>query len=874
MIKSIVLPNDFENGADYTLGGKAVHLLKMKKAGLNVPAFFVIPGETIALIIEPVKKPIEALLSKADTMEDPALFSFSQKIRAEILSIKAPDNLVEEILQNCTNLFGANYFVAVRSSAASEDGANASFAGQHESYLFVGADTLISRILECIASAWSFGALCYRRAKGISVMDIEYAIVVQQMINAEKSGISFSMNIHGNLADMVVVAGYGLGEGVVQDRVETDTYTIDRQLLSLQKKCAQKVSQVQHKPGVGIVELAVNPALADKQVLSDEEIRQVFDQTMKTEKLLNFPSDVEFSFDNKGNLYLLQMRPITTLDLNKIGILDNTNIVESYPDVTLPLSFSFALKAYEKVFKSSSRAFWVSNKIVQKNDLVFKNLLAHYYGRIYYRLDNWYKMLSIVHSSARSLSAWEKAVGLMKSERDKVSFTFQSRIKTLFSLVYLILNYPRGNKQFFKLFDENYTFLRDIKPYLHSPKALWQHYETATARLFEPWYITLVNDFLAFKFFGWLQDLISKFNLSSTESLANDLLCGIGGVESEESILHVLKLKKIVNSDADLKALFEKADEEIWPILESGSFPDFYKMVQHHLERYGDRTLSELKLETPSMRNHPVLFIQLLKNQLSTTIGVQDFESRQKEIRASGEAVVRANLKWWNPKTYIFNFVRSMAAYGLKNRENMRFCRTRAYSGVKDIFVEIGKMMEKAKVLNHANDVFFLSINDLEDFCKKGAIDSKISQIETTKAQYENFETLHLPDRVIYQHPDLPVMTNVMNLDRVHAKLNQGIAVSKGVVTAEAAIIINPEPHQSVHGKILISRMTDPGWVYLMMQAAGLISEKGSLLSHTAIVGRELGIPVVVGVKDATRIYKTGDVLKLDGSLGTVEHLS
>ena len=168
---------------------------------------------------------------------------------------------------------------------------------------------------------------------------------------------------------------------------------------------------------------------------------------------------------------------------------------------------------------------------------------------------------------------------------------------------------------------------------------------------------------------------------------------------------------------------------------------------------------------------------------------------RQQAISAQAQAVIQTNLKWWNPKTYVFNFVRNMA------------------------------------------------------------------------------EALHLPDRVMYQQGDIPIQSNNMNLNRTHSKVNQGIAVSKGVVTALAAIIIDPEPQCSVHGKILVSKMTDPGWVFLMMQAAGLVSEKGSLLSHTAIVGRKLGIPVVVGLKDATSIFKNGDLLKLDGSLGTVEAL-
>ncbi len=871
MLEKLIFQHEFQDCSQRDLGGKAYHLLKIKDEGLNVPPFFIIPSKMIAQIIKPIQHKIEALSSRIKTINDPHLFSISKEIQKEILDLDFSKGFQKEIHETCIALFGDEYFVAVRSSAAAEDGKKASFAGQHDTFLFVPANHLISKIRKCIASAWSHSVLSYRLAQNISIQNIEFAIVIQQMIKAKKSGISFSMNQNGNLADLIMVVGYGLGEGVVTNQVETDTFIINRQHQTIDEKLVTKHLQINFQDEKGINKVPVRSALKNIPTLNETEIMQVFHLTMTAEKLLAAPADIEFSFDKNGDLFLLQMRPITTINLDEIEILDNTNIVESYPGITFPLSFSFALEAYEKVFKGSSNAFWVSDKVIEKNTIIFQNLLAQYYGRIYYRLDNWYKMMSLVHSSASSMEAWEKAVGLKKSERDNVKFNFQNKIKALLSIIWLMINYRRGNKRFFKIFAENYIFLKNIKPHINDPKALWAHYETATTRLFKPWYLTIVNDFLAFKFFGWLQDLIAKYNLSKSESLANDLLCGIGGVESEEAILNVLKLKESILADTELESLFQKEEHKILEKLEHGAYPDFYQEIKYHLERYGDRTLAELKLETPSLRNEPLFFIQLLKNQLSTKVKRKDFAQRQKEIRNNAEAIINANLKWWNPKTYIFKFVRYMAAYGLKNRENMRFCRTRGYGAVKDVFLEIGKMMKVTGVIKNVNDIFYLTTNDLKSFCKYNVIDSKMDQIEHLKKQYHSFKTLQLPDRVIYQKDDLPIVKNEKTLKNTLAKFNQGIAVSKGIVTAEAAIILQPEPHINVHGKILVSEMTDPGWVFLMMQAVGLVSEKGSLLSHTAIVGRELGIPVVVGLSGATSIFKDGDILKMDGSLGIVE---
>lgn len=843
----------------------------MTAAGLPVPPFFVIPAETVDLFLTPRRQAIEELIQNFRDGSAANLSEISSRIQNMILAIAFPPELAMEIQAAFEQLCEAGQFVAVRSSALAEDGIGASFAGQHATYLYVTADQLLSSIVDSIASAWSVGALSYRQAKGLPLHAIRYAVVIQQMVEATRSGIGFSMHQGGNLADAILVAGYGLGEGIVTDRVETDTYIINRQHGNIRQQCRPKYSGLAYQPGKGLVLQPLGAEPAQSPTLTEPEIRQVVELALQAEQLLQAPADVEFSFDQSGKLYLLQMRPITTIDLRQVEILDNTNIVESYPGISLPLTFSFARAAYEKVFTGSSRAFWVSDRVIRQQADIFGNLIAHYYGRIYYRLDNWYKMVSQVYSSSRAMAAWEKAVGLHHSEKGKVSFTLQNRLKTLASLIWLILNYRRGNRRFFNTFNSNYQQLRAIQPYLQYAKALWQHYEDTTARLFKPWYLTLVNDFLAFKFFGWLQDIIASYQLPDPGPLANDLLCGMGGVESETAVLHVLQLKEQILADPALKRLFEQSETEILDGLSQENFPEFQRMFHHHLDRYGDRTLAELKLEIPALRNDPAAFIRLLKNQLATPVEIGDFRRQQDLIRQQAYQQLHNRLHWWHPKTYLFYSLRKLAAYGLRNRENMRFCRTRAYGAVKDIFRAVGSLMEQAQVIEKQTDVFYLSLEQLRAFCLEGDRSIHRQTVVQLKAEYALFARTEPPERVIYQHGELPQLHEAQTWPNGATGTYQGIAVSKGRIRAEAAVVLDPAPQTQVHGKVLVSRMTDPGWVFLMMQAAGLISEKGSLLSHTAIVGRELGIPVVVGLAGATSIFKDGDLLQLDGSTGVVE---
>ncbi|MEM6347432.1 MAG: PEP/pyruvate-binding domain-containing protein [Bacteroidota bacterium] len=855
------------------IGGKAFHLIEVQQADLPVPPFLLLPRRTLAFILRPIRSEIEAICKNLAQAPEAEIERSAQQLQQLILSIDIAPEILSPWQKRCQKAFGADYHVAVRSSGIGEDGANVSFAGIHHTDLYVNEAGLTKSILKSIASAWDFPALVYRKAKGLPLQNIQYAIVIQQMIPAVRSGIGFSMNLQGNLADMLMVAGYGLGEGIVSDQVETDSYIVNRQSQSVRRRIQQKELQMVFSANSGVQTQALSEERRHQSVLNDQEILALSDLLFQTEQLLQQPADIEFSYDAKGKLYLLQMRPISTIQTDQLHILDNTNIVESYPGVTLPLSFSFALNAYEQVFKGASRAFWVSDKKISGYSEVLSNLLAHAYGRVYYRLDNWYRMMALVYSSKSSLDAWEKAVGLLQTERHKVQFSLRNKLKTLLSIIWLVVNYRAGNRRFFKLFAKNYRFMQDYEAHKGDAKALWDHYEEASQRLFKPWYLTLINDFLAFKAFGWMQDLVKGFGVSAEEEFANDLLCGMGGVDSEEAVLNVLRFKEQILASASLNDLFQLPAEEVLVGLQKPAFTSFKKALDTHLQRFGDRTLAELKLEVPSMRANPILFIRLIQNQLKANVRLASFEERQAQIRHRASARLMRKLPWRTPQRWLFQIVWKVAAYGLKNRENMRLCRTRGYGAVKDIFLAIGDCLQKEDILNQREDVFYLSLAELEALSKGDKRSAQQATIKNRQQEYATYANLDLPDRIIYEGEELPHFETKGTPILAQEGLYRGMAVSKGSIEAEAIVVSEPALDIPIQGKILISRMTDPGWVFLMTQAAGLISEKGSLLSHTAIVGRELGIPVVVGIPSATQIFANGDRLRLNGSEGTVELL-
>ncbi len=868
------------------VGSKAHHLHRLSEAGFKVPPFIAISRQDIKALFGDAIEQVEALLSPISQELESQVFASPEKM-SQLLEICSKVELLifdstpqesynKELMNRAADVFGENFCISVRSSAISEDSGNASFAGQHKTYLYTSREQLFENIKRSLASAWSFGALSYRLKMGVSMLNIEYAIVLQKMVFATRSGIAFSMNSNGNMADAVINCGFGMGEGIVMDQVAADCYHVNRALRSITRSIVRKEHSMEFSPDKGI-HLADIPI--EKQIqsaLTDIEILAVYDQVRLAEKVLGKPADIEFVWGDDGELYMLQMRPITTIQREDLIVLDNTNIVESYPNITLPLSYSFASMAYTNLFRRSAKAFWISSERFDSNSEVFSKLIEHFYGRVYYRLDNWYRMMALVYNSKRSMQAWETAVGLPDSASDDYHFPLLGKIKTALSVAWMVINYKRGNKRFFKDFSKAYQQFQNFESHKGNISALWQHLESSIARTFEQYHLTIVNDYLAFKAFGWLQDAIQKYGISENPELANELVVGQGGVESELAVMSFLNLKAQVLQNEELKLVFSHEDALVLEELKKPNFSEFYHDWQSYLQRFGDRTLAELKLEVKSPRQFPEMLVQLVKSQLDSALTVENFRERQVQIHSNASRLVAQNLSWWQPKSWWFHWVLGMSRYGLANRENMRFCRTRVYSESKDIFRSMGECLAAENHLSDSEDVFYLTMDEIKQY----SLVEKTSWVDLVlarKAEYANYKDLILPDRIIYSKKDKPDFTQYLNdltregIDR--SQVLTGVAVSKGIAEGEALVITEPVLNADVKGKILVSKMTDPGWVFLMSQAIALVTEKGSLLSHTAIVGRELGIPVVVAVQDATQRIKTGERMRVNGSTGIIERL-
>ncbi|MBU2100945.1 phosphoenolpyruvate synthase, partial [Candidatus Micrarchaeota archaeon] len=287
-----------------------------------------------------VKKQIQELLSTINYEDTKQLDETTKQIRDLILKSKFPKEMEQEILESYEHLDVKNanmqkgpamdilktasepVFVAVRSSATAEDLADASFAGQQDSFTNVkGNAELLEHIRKCFSSLFTARATYYRHKKGFEHTKVSLAVVVQDMVDSDKSGVIFSKDPSYNNDNVHMEAVWGLGEGIVSGKITPDIYTIDRELKILGKKIANKKIALTRDSGGNGIEVKLKEEISKSQVLKEHEIKKLAQVAIKLEEHYQKPQDIEFAIEN-DEIYIVQTRPITTLgkELDKEGV--------------------------------------------------------------------------------------------------------------------------------------------------------------------------------------------------------------------------------------------------------------------------------------------------------------------------------------------------------------------------------------------------------------------------------------------------------------------------------------------------------------------------------------------------------------------------
>ena len=868
-------------------GGKARALARAQRAGLPVPDWFVLSASAFTDSLTPEQRELLERVSDA---------SLLQQIVDEVRIASG----VEHALNHAVRDLSPNGDVmAVRSSASDEDGAQHSFAGQLESFLNVSPANVPDRVRAVWRSAFTPRILTYRREHGLSPAPRPPAVLVQRMVQPRAAGVAFSADpVSGRRGEAVVSAVHGLGSAVVSGEADADTWRVDRTGEIVQRRIVPKHRM--HVPDEaapeGVQTVDVDPELASKPALTDEEVRAVARLARRAAGHFGRPQDIEWAIGDL--LVLLQSRPITSLHAiadpdARLVIWDNSNIVESYSGVTLPLTFSFAREIYQYVYEQFCRMMAVPEHVVVQHDETFRNMLGLVRGRLYYNLLNWYRMLALLPGYRVNRRFMEQMMGvkepLPEALAEEVGRTARrgralDGLHLARTVAGLLVNHATINRRVDAFYERLDEALAPPTPPLEDrrPDELVAHYRDLRLRLLLSWDAPLVNDFFAMIFYGLLRHLVTRWCGDPAGTLQNDLIGGEGGIVSAEPAVRIQRLAQLAVADRVLldRLATGTLDQILAGLDGQPAFADEYR---GYLAKFGDRTVNELKLESITLHDDPLpLFraVGALAGQIASAGGAEATAApssgdrlRVKARRRVAEALARRPFRG-----LAFQWVLRHARRRVRDRENLRLERTRLFGRVRRIFLELGRRLHALELLDDPRDVLYLEVDEVLAFVDGRSTCTDLRSLATLrKREFDGYEAGPPPDDRFETRG--PVYQGHA-FRRTHAVAaesgdeRQGLGCCPGVVRGPVRIVTDPRTADLAHRAILVAEHTDPGWIMVFPSALGILVERGSLLSHAAIVARELGIPAIVSIPGVTRWLRDDDWVELDGSTGVVRRVS
>jgi pyruvate,water dikinase len=812
MVIVMIVAMNAEPGA--RVGGKAGALMRLAAKGFRIPAFLTLTPESFD---ETGLKP---------------------EVRAELLA----------------SLPGPGPFAA-RSSAMEEDGDKHSHAGQFLSLLDLSAGELPEACEKVFASAKQDSVANYREKHGLSGEGGGTAVLVQQMVDARAAGVAFTADPVSGRRDRIVVSVIaGLGDRLVGGEEDGETYVLGRD------------GSVIERPG-------------GEGILSESDIAALADLAVKVEAACSGPQDMEYAFEG-DRLYLLQARPITSelavppvVD-DTLNVFDNSNIVESYPGLVSPLTYSFAQYAYARVYRAFVALLGVSDTVIAENAAVFDNMLTRIDGRVYYNLGNWYRALALLPGFAINRGYMETMMGVDEPLPAELSSTIGPPPATGPKLWLAWLRVSgSGLRPLWEAIRIRATtrgFYRRLEHSLGQPPSvldtmsltqLAQEYRRIEAELLDRWDAPLINDFLCMIAFGASRKMMERWCGQDGLALHNDVMIGQGDIVSAEPARRIRRMSALLAGHEELREALAGGDG-------SGlvAHPKLKAEIDSYLAKFADRCTEELKLESVTLDRDPT--------PLYRAIAAGD---------ASGHASAGRGMEGIDdllPQSAVKRFIAKRAMAWTKarvsGRENLRFERTRIFGRARHLFRAAGRQFHAHGLIEQPDDIYFLTVQEVLGAIEGFAVTPDLAGlVRVRKAEMEAAAARPDPaSRLLVRGSVFANRVEAVKAEPVGNEMERrGTGCSAGKVTAKARIIRDPRKEALDKGDILVARHTDPGWIAVFSNASAIVVERGSLLSHSAIVARELGIPCVVALKGAMDWIQDGEAIEVDGASGLVRRL-
>jgi len=817
--------NEIKKEDVLTVGGKGANLGEMTSAKINVPSGFVITADAYRdfLKVNGIDILIENGIKKSAD-DEKILLNEAEHFRGKIKSGKFPEQLENAIREKYFNL-GNNTRVAVRSSATAEDLPDASFAGQQETYLNVqGIESVLNEVRNCYASLWGNRAVSYRFHQGYDQTSVSIAVVIQEMIESEKSGVLFTVNpVNKKENEMQINASFGLGESVVSGRVTADSYIIDKSGNIIEVNIGSKETQIIYGDKE-TVEVSVNSDKRKTRALNDREILELMKCGLEIEKHYGMPMDIEWAIKN-DIVYILQARAITTLKNSKNDITGN-DLIEKY------------IKG-KKIKKDTQE---VMSFLLEKMPFAHRVLDFDY-------------LMAINDQKVNILS--EGGIILPRNpiiDDDGIQ-TFSDDGKRIGKNIFKFFNILKNMKDFELCYKKCKDFMNIYEVEIEEIKHLNFENMTLTecGNFLEESYVLLQK--LAYDRFKYalfpsvlnskkFTKIIKKVNSNyssfdfywgldnKTSVVTNDVYKMAREIRKNEA------LKKAIISGDNFKELYKK-------------YNDFKNISDEFMKDNGFKSdYNCYCLSAKTFLEDPDRLINILRPILNENSNesndIKDFSKLMesvKEIYGRKYQDVEKQIRYFR----YFHVVREESQYLWETLfYYVRKCVRRIN------FILLGDENIETGVAN-------LFHKELLEVIKRGNLNE--SDKEKINRRNEKF----------------PLAVKVWEASKLlifktDGDVLKGVSGSTGIAVGKVCLINSPkEFYKMKKGDILVCHLTDPEWTPLFKLASAVVADTGSALSHAAIVAREYNIPAVLGVGFATTKFKDGDTIQVNGNIGEVK---
>jgi pyruvate,water dikinase len=902
------------NSSETTLevaGGKGTNLGRLSRSGFPVPRGFIIATAAYRQFIahNGLDTAIEAALAALDdpgarvdghgegAASPAALQAASEAIRAAFAQGSMPAGLRDEIVQAYAGLQaqaserqprsreGAHRFaVAVRSSATAEDLPDLSFAGQQDTYLNVtGEEQLLEAVVNCWSSLWTARAIGYRQRNAIAQSDAALAVVVQEMVPSDCSGVLFTANpLSGLLGETVIDATFGLGEALVSGQVEPDHYVYDvRSDRLLHQTLGAKQVATRARPEGGVENV---PADGEQgPALTEDEVRELALLGQRIQAEYGAPQDIEWAIAG-GKVTVLQSRAITSLfpvpevSFDPLEVWLSFGSVQGVMGPITPLGrdtlqhvltgagrlFNRRLKPGElSVFDVAGERIWIR----------LSDLLRHPLGvRIYPHV------ASLIEPSMAQIMAGLAGDPHLHLGQGKRSLRTYQRI-VAFGAPLLV----RAARNILRPQQARARFDRAVEQYLAAAQVApggdrFERLANVVAYVREQ--LMGVFPFLLPRFLTIFAPSMAAFVAlrrmagSDQQELVLEITRGLPGNVTTEMDLALWAAAKTIRADTDALRLFEAtpAAELACLALDGALPPKAQAVVDDFLARYGMRGVGEIDLARPRWREDPTPVIHSLKSYLQIAP-----EQAPDALFARGAASAQAAIeqlagivrrqRGGRLKAKVVRFLARRLRMFMGSRESPKFFAIRVMGTARAALLEVGQAFVEDGTIERSDDLFFLTVAELDSLA--GGEESGWRRlVAERRAVYAREQRRRQVPRVLVS--DGRAFYEGVGAQTDSASGLSGSPVSPGVAEGPVHIILDPRGAQLAPGEILVCPGTDPAWTPLFMAAGGLITEVGGMMTHGSVVAREVGIPAVVGVHMATQRLKNGQRIRMDGSTGEI----